>query len=119
MLTSQKQFEKYFPDLVFKWKDIYILPHVATVDTQLCIFQYKLLHNVLYLSKNLFIFITFDTKLCTFCNLKDETTTHLFANCFKRKILWNSLKESFKNTIDIPLLAPYSIPLHLYKLIGK
>ena len=29
-----------------------------------------------------------------------ETVIQLFANCFKSKTLWNSLKEFFKDTIN-------------------
>ena len=67
-----------------------------------------MLNNALYLNKHLYIFKLSDTKLCSFCNQKDETVIHLFANCSKSKTLWNSLKEFFKDTINLPSLTPQS-----------
>ena len=43
---------------------------------------------MLYLNKRLFIFGKTDTKLCSFCNLEDEATVHLFANCTKTNTFW-------------------------------
>ena len=88
---SQKYFKKCFPDLIFAWKDIYTLSHVVTVNSQLCV-NYKILNNAWFLNKHLFIFKKCDLKLYSFCNMEDETVIHLFANCFKSKTLWNSLK---------------------------
>ena len=59
-----------------------------------------MLNIALYLNKHLYIFKLSDTKF--------ETTIHLFANCSKSKTLWNSLKEFFKNTINLPILTPQS-----------
>ena len=67
-----------------------------------------MLNNALYLNKHLYIFKLSDTKLCSFCNQEDETVIHLFANCSKSKTLWNSLKEFFKDTINLPSLTPQS-----------
>ena len=68
--TSKKYFEKCFPDLVFKLKNIYILPRIVTVNIHLRAFQYKVLNNILYINKHLFIF-----KFATlnFCIQQDET----------------------------------------------
>ena len=46
--------KKNFDD--FNWKLIYRIPRIATFETKIHIFQYKLLNNVLYLNnKNSFI----------------------------------------------------------------
>ena len=65
------------------WSDIYILLRVAAIDSEPRYVQYKILHNMLYLNKNLFIFGKTDTKLCSFCKLEGETPFELFANCTK------------------------------------
>ena len=109
MPTSQKYFENFFPSLSFTWKDVYILPRIVTINTRLRVFQYKVLNNALYLNKHLYIFKLSDTKLCSFCNQEDETVIHLFANRSKSKTLWNSLKEFFKDTINLTLLTPQSV----------
>ena len=103
--TSQKV---SFPSLSFTWKDIYILPCIVTINTRIPVFQYKVLTNTLYLNKHLYISKLSDTKLCSFCNQEDETIIHLFANCSKIKTLWNSLKEFFKDTFNLPSLTPQS-----------
>ena len=77
--TSQKYFMRLFPNLQCDWKDIYILPRKVTIGTKLRIFQYKLLDNILYLNKHLFMFRKKDTKHCSFCKLQDETINHLFV----------------------------------------
>ena len=51
--TAQIYFEKNFQNLELEWKDIYTLPRRVTINTNLCIFQYKLLHNILYLNEML------------------------------------------------------------------
>ena len=106
--TSQKCFENFFPSLSFTWKDVYNLPCIVTINTRLRVFQYKVLNNALCLNKHLYIFKLSDTKLCSFCNQEDETVINLFANCSKSKTLWNSLKEFFKDTINLPSLTPQS-----------
>ena len=52
--TCQSYLEKNFDDYDFNWKLIYRIPRIATLETKVCIFQYKLLNNVLYLNKKLF-----------------------------------------------------------------
>ena len=52
--TSQSYFEKIFKNSNLDWKTIYLLPRIATVDTTIRVFQYKLLNNVLFLNKMLY-----------------------------------------------------------------
>ena len=52
--TSQSYFEKIFNNSNLDWKTIYLLPHIAAVDMTICVFQYKLLNNVLFLNKMLY-----------------------------------------------------------------
>ena len=52
--TCQRYHEKKFIDYVFNWKLIYRIPHIATFEIKIRIFQYKLLNNILYLNKKLF-----------------------------------------------------------------
>ena len=49
-LTAQTYFDKKFQNLGLEWKNIYTLPGRVTINTNLCIFQYKSLHNILYLN---------------------------------------------------------------------
>ena len=83
-----------------------MLPRIATKDSRLRVFQYKLLSNVLYLKKMLFRFGKIDWPLCSFCKAIVETPLHLFHNCTKTKLLWDQLKEFISNeTLSFPSLT--------------
>ena len=63
--TAQTYFEKKIQNRKLEWKDIYTLPRRVTINTNLRIFQYKLLHNILYLNKMLYKFGKM-SPLCSF-----------------------------------------------------
>ena len=48
--TSQKYFEIMFRDLTLQWKHIHTLHCITTIDSRLQCFQYKILHNTMYLN---------------------------------------------------------------------
>ena len=64
--NSQVYFENVFAGHVFEWDKIYILPRIITTDSRIRIFQYKILHNVLYLNKKLFEFNKINFLECFF-----------------------------------------------------
>ena len=41
----------------------------------------------------LFRFGKFDSPLCFFCKMLEETPLHLFYNCIKTKLFWDQLKD--------------------------
>ena len=51
--TCQVYFENLFCEQELNWKEIYILPRIASLDCNVRSFQYKVLNNVLYLNKRL------------------------------------------------------------------
>ena len=106
--TSQKYFESMFRDLTLQWKQIYTLPRITTIDSKLRCFQYKILHNTLYLNEQLFSFRKHNASLFSFCNLEDETVIHLFVSCSKTKRLWCTVIEYFRINLHIPPLSPPS-----------
>ena len=55
-LTSHIYFEKLFENTTLDWSKIYLLLRLATIDTTLRPFQYKILKNVLFLGKKLYTF---------------------------------------------------------------
>ena len=75
---SQLYFEDFFQNRDVDWKHLYLLPRRVTVDTNLRIFQYKILNGVLYLNEKLFRFITISFPLCFFWQSENETPLHLF-----------------------------------------
>ena len=104
--TSQKYSGNVFPNENFDWKKIYILPRVVTINSFQRNFQYKILHNILYLNKILFTFGKIKTPLCSFCHSYDETIKHIFLECICVKQLWNHLRLFLTNDISLPILRP-------------
>ena len=106
--TSQAYFEKIFVEHVFEWDKIYILPRIVTTDSRIRIFQYNILHNVLYLNKNLFEFNKINSPECPFCKCEEETTIHLFHICRKTQALWTKLTGHLNRHLNLPHLTPQS-----------
>ena len=107
--TAKKTFIENFPQLCnYNWQIIYMLPRRTTNDCFLRIFQYKILNNILFLNKKLHIFGMVSSPLCSFCNLYDETTHHIFSDCFHTLRLWEELKQFLMEYILIPPLNPQS-----------
>ena len=77
-------------------------------DTNLRMFQHKILNNILYLNKQLFIFNKKDTKLCSYCKLQDETTNYIFVECKFAIKLWSDLRHYRQCSFAIPVLNPQS-----------
>ena len=90
--TSQKYFGKGFPNENLDWNRIYILPRVVTINNFKRNFQYKILHNISYLNKMLFIFGKTKTALCSFCHSYDETIKHIFLEYMRVKQLRSHLR---------------------------
>ena len=63
------------------------MPSRVAIDTNLAIFQYKILNNVLYLNEKLFEFKIVSLPLCSFCNSENETPIHLLYSCNQTKSL--------------------------------
>ena len=92
--ASRKYFWNIFPMLQVEWKEIYLLPSINW--NQFTYFQYKILSNILYLNKQLFVFNKKDTRLCSYCRLQDEATNHIFVECKFAIKLWSDLWHYFK-----------------------
>ena len=69
-------------------------------------FQYKILHNILYLNKMLFTFGETKTLLCSFCHFYNENINHIFLECICVRQLWNLLRLFVTNDIFLPILTP-------------
>ena len=70
---SNFYFKNLFDDDDIDWVTIYMLPCLATYNTYMPSFQYKLLNNILVLNKKLHIFGMTSSPLCSFCNLYNKT----------------------------------------------
>ena len=106
--TAQDYFENLFESSDFNWKKIYFLIRNTTLDTKARMFQYKVLHNTLYVNKMLFKFGKVISPRCSFCKLHEETIIHLFYDCSIVKRIWNQLKSILSNNINFPISTPQS-----------
>ena len=98
--SSNFYFKNLFDDNDIYWATIYMLPRLAKHNTYMRSFQYKLLNNVLFLSKKLQIFGIKSSPLCSFCNLFDETTLHILYECDRIKCLWSDLVQYFPKIVQ-------------------
>ena len=57
------------------------------ININLRIFQYKLLHNILYLNEMLYKFGKNLSPPCSFCMEEPEDPIHLFHSCIKTNFL--------------------------------
>ena len=77
--TSNIYFEKLFENTTLDRGKIYLPLPLATIDTNLLSFQYKILNNVIFLNKNLFTFGITNNALFSFYNTLEETPIiHIF-----------------------------------------
>ena len=106
--TSQSYFEHFFGRNDFEWKRIYVLPRIVTKDSRLRLFQFKILHNILYLNEKLFDFRIVTSPECSFCMSEEETVIHLFYHCRHTQLLWNQLTNFFSNCLTLPQITPQS-----------
>lgn len=65
----------------------------TTQDTKLRWLQYRILHNILTTNKSVANFRRDQTPLCTFCNTKNETISHLFWECKEIQYFWENLEK--------------------------
>ena len=105
---SRKYISKKFPNKEIEWKCIYLMLRRVTIDTNLRIFQYKILNNVLYLNEKLFKFKIVSSHLCSLCNSENEIPIHLFYSCNQTKFLWSKLQELLNSEILLPQNTPQS-----------
>ena len=79
-----------------------------TINSTLRMFHFKILNNILYLNKKLFIFGKVSSKLCSFCNRQDETVIHLFSECAITKEIWKKSINYFRSGLQLPEITPQS-----------
>merc|ERR1712048_294310 len=108
--TSQLYFDRLFgPNL--NWEKIYLLPRIITKYTYLQFFQFKILHNILYLNSRLHHMKFSDVSSCSLCNTVDETPIHFFCECPITNRLWTAIIEFFSPAINLDTLTPRSAML--------
>ena len=99
--TAQTYFEKKFQNPELECQARYTLPKRVTINATLRIFQYKLLHIILYLNE--ILYRKKISPLCSFCMEELESPIHLFHSCTKTNLFWTQLHYSFQNVLTIQL----------------
>ena len=104
--TSKNTLEKILDISDVDWPTIYVIPQMVAIESSLRIFQYKILNNILFLNNRLFKFGQVQSPLYSLCKHENETTKHLFNQCFMTRRLWDSIKSWLMGSITLPLLNP-------------
>ena len=68
-----------------------------------------------YLNKQL-IFNKKDTKPCSYCRLKNQTTNHSFVESKFAINLWSDLRHYCQCSFDIPILNPQSATFGFFEI---
>ena len=91
-----------------KWQYIYTIPFIATIESKLRAFQFKINHNIFFTNEkmakaNMMIesptmpnILIKASPLCTFCKEEVETLSHLFIECNSVKPIWQKLENNLK-----------------------
>ena len=69
-------------------------------------FQYRLLHRAIITNVHLFHWGIKSSAECTFCDLKRETTVHLFLECERVQRVWTQLHSWLKQNFDVEAEDP-------------
>ena len=110
--TSAKYFEKKLqPQDNINWNHVFLLPRKVTIESNMRIFQYKILSNILFLNAKLFKMKIIDSPLFSLCTEENERTWHLFSQCKVTIHYWRSLQTWLKPSINLPdLTAESALP---------
>ena len=84
---------------------IYSLPFLVTKEIKLSIFQYKIIHNILYTNCILYKMKNVQNPHCPFCTNVDQTVGHLFVSCPISNSFWSDFIKWYqsvsKNTLSL------------------
>ena len=108
-LRQEEKWAIIFNDIHLDWKNIYLTPIQATIDTKLRDFQYKFIMRIIPTNTFLFKCKISNSNLCDFCNRNIETIKHLFWECQHSQHFWSQPKT---------FLSEHNINIDInYKLI--
>ena len=85
----------------FDWNKMYMLSRKSTIDSRACVFQYRLLNNVLYFNNQLFKMKLVETPLCSLCNNFTESALHYFSESCSTQTFWNKVQLWLHPNIEL------------------
>ena len=77
--TSKEFFTSEFNVANEDWGKNYTPAGKVNIDTRMRIFQCKILNNILYLNRQLFLLKIADSPFCFLCGHGSETVIHFFS----------------------------------------
>ena len=86
-----------------------MLPQIITINSYQHNFQHKILHNMLYLTRKLYIFGKIDSPLCCIYHSNHDTVSRLFCDCVRASQLWSQLRTFFSTDSNLPLLTRQTV----------
>ena len=95
--TAEKRLTEYGFNFQERQK-IYSLPFRVTNEVKLSVFQYKIVHNILYTNKILHKMKKKQQPDCPYCHGIDQTPLHLFVECSIAKSFWNKFTNWYNAT---------------------
>ena len=101
--SSEQFFKEIFGVEEEVWENIYAIPFLATIESKLRSFQFKINHNIFFTNEKLHKLKMKETLEdgsqveispgCTFCKIEVETLEHLFIDCVHVNHLWVKLEN--------------------------
>ena len=103
--TAQRTMEALLQEPNIEWSLVYTLLRKVTIDNYTCIFQSKILNNILYLNNRLYKMTIAESPLCSLCVNDTEIILHFFVHCGITQNLWMQMQNWLSNILDIPELT--------------
>ena len=94
----------------------YFLQRKVSIETSFRIFQYKILNNILYLNKQLFVFNKKETKLYSYCRLQYGTINRVFVECQFAIKLWSNLRDCSQFSFDLAILNAQNATFGIFEI---
>ena len=98
-----------------EWQNIFTLTKTLTLDSQLRIFQYKIIHRTLPTNRLLHIYKIRDNPWCDNCENIIETLVHFFHLCPKKLQIWYDIAHWIFPEVDMfPYINSENLLLGVY-----
>ena len=113
--TAQKSLEQHWGKSEIDWEEVYWTSLKITMESQLRVFQYSILNNVLYLNNRIFKMGYAESPLCSLWKRENETVSHLFWNlCTFNQQLWKKLQAWVRAFLILPASEPSIVILGVW-----
>ena len=87
----------------WSWKPFNILPFIATTDTKLIWFKYKIIYRILSTNTFLQKIDRSQSDICSFCRSNRETIKHLLCDCTVSKGFWQEFRIWINEQLNFEL----------------